>query len=80
MRMLFWIFPLCMRNIALFNLVFSTELSNVDLISTWMGERLTLQGTVDFSGIFVFYFCTCCFFSHNYGKNVKGTYIEYDVS
>ena len=79
MPMLFWIFAVCMRNIAFFNLVFTTELSNVDPVSTWMGERLTLQGTVDFSVIFVFYFSTCCFFLIIMEKS-KSNYTEYDVS
>ena len=56
MRILFWIFAVCMWNIALLNLVISMELSNANTASTWMGERLTLQGTIDFSCIFVFFF------------------------
>ena len=50
------------------------KLSNANPVSTWKGERLTLPGAVDFSGIFVFFLCTCSFFfSHNYVKS-KGSY------
>ena len=38
------------------------ELSNANPASTWMAERLTLQGTVDFLGI-LFLFLYLLFFS-----------------
>ena len=33
-------------------LVFSVNLSNANPVSTWIGERLSLMGVVDFSCIF----------------------------
>ena len=48
-------------------LVFSVKLSNANPVSTWIGERLTLPSTADFSCFFVFFcffflFCFLCFF------------------
>ena len=36
-------------------IVFSVKLSNANPVSTWIGERLTLLGVVDFSCIFFFF-------------------------
>ena len=37
-------------------LVFSVKLSNANPVNTWIGERLTLPSTADFSCFFVFFF------------------------
>ena len=43
-------------------LVFSVKLSNDNPVSTWIGERPTRLGVVDFSRIFSFFFCVCSVF------------------
>ena len=44
-------------------LVFSVKLSNANSVRTWIGERLTLLGVVDFSRVFLFsFFCVCSVF------------------
>ena len=44
-------------------LLFSVKLSNANPVSTWLGERLTLPSTADFSCFFFFFFFffCCCF-------------------
>ena len=45
-------------------LVFSVKLSNANPVTTWIGERLTLLGVVDFSCIF--FFCACSVFDFDF--------------
>ena len=47
-------------------LVLSVKLSNANPVSTWISERLTLLGVVDFSCILFFFFCACSVFDFDF--------------
>ena len=63
--------------------IFSMKLSKANPGSTWMGERLTGPGIVDFSDTcFVSFFCTCSVsFSLHFIiiEKSKTNHTEYDV-